>query len=283
VAARARFGFVVIAMWSAGTACSLLVDTNGLMSTGEPDTSPGSLDGPAPEVTPAEASAGDAAQVGDASTDAGFSCSGSAATLCDDFDTAPLGARWTDTRLVGATMVIDPSGPALSAPGALAIALPENAAGAARAARLETTFASVSAVDCRFAVRVDSTSSMSDEDVGVLELVVARPGFASVLLRLVIGRETIVLFQDGETTDGGAISRANQLSPYQVGSWARLRVQTDFSKLTLDVNGVSSAAVPVVLDGTPTGPMSMALGATYDTETPRWDLRFDDLECFVTP
>jgi hypothetical protein len=283
VAARARFGFVVIAMWSAGTACSLLVDTNGLMATGEPDTSPGSLDGPAPEVTPAEASAGDAAQVGDASTDAGFSCNSSAATLCDDFDTAPLGMRWTGTKLVGATMQIDQSGPALSAPGALAIALPENGAGTPRAARLETTFASASALDCRFAVRVDSTSSVADEDVGVLDLVVARPGFSSFLLRLAIAREAIVLFQDGDTADGGAISRTNVLSSYLVGSWARLRVQTDFSKLTLEVNGVSSAAIPVVLDGTPTGSMFMALGATHDSEKPRWGLRLDDLECFVTP
>ena len=278
-----RLGWLVVAMGSAGTACTLLVDTSGLSSTdvAAADAAP-LLDAAAPDGDASDGGAADAPLL-DASADASFSCASSAATLCDDFDTAALGARWTGTKMAGATMMIDSAGPALSAPGALLVSLPDNPTQASRVARLEKSLPTLKAIDCRFALRVDSTSSTSTDDVAVLELDLTKAGFDAFFLRVAVARETISVIQTGDlAADAGAIYQEDLASSYVVGTWARVRLVTDFQTVTLAVDGVSTASIPVVLGGSPSSAL-LSFGEAQDSQRPRWSIRLDDLECFVTP
>jgi hypothetical protein len=261
--------------WAALSACSLLVDTDGLVdSAGVTDPT---NDGGAADATGTPDGAGaDARPPGDAGADA--SARVCDATFCDDFDTTSLGATWDQvTQSGGGTLSL--GGGALSAPNALVVDLTGTAR---RIAFLGRSFATVtSSVECAVSLFVEIPPSTS-VDARFLGFGASGPGEPVLYLKLEgsagAGLVGLRYYSDVGLPDGGVTSFTDNVTTIPVGVWKRVRLWSDGTTSTVTVDGASST-FPVVAAGLE--PISVLLGETGDGDKTPVRFRLDDLVCQV--
>lgn len=197
------------------------------------------------------------------------------ATFCDDFDFGPLGARWAQINAAATAGTLDLVDAGRSAP----FALRATAFGGALTFRdvdLAKQFGSVKTASCTFAVKP-----------------VERPGRPAVFFYRGLTTSSdnwyaSITLADTETTlglaiffkDGGVPSEAIATAPpAPIGEWTELRIATTQTKLTLSVNGVPAADLPMKL-ATSTSGFSAHLGIQA-IETTQEVVLFDDVRCDV--
>lgn len=264
--------FLVIAIACAG--CSLFVDLHGLH---EQDAS-APTDGAAPmDVTsPALDSGRDVVPPSDAG--AGFPCP-DASIVCDNFDESPLGARWSGTRVSGATLLIDDDA-SLSPPNSLSMTLPPNPSYTTRYARLEESISNLTNIDCEMVFRLDQTSSMGTADVSLLQLTLSPSGFSTWSLDVNM-QATVITFEQNwtlSTGDAGAQSRYETASTFPMKTWKHLRFKTDLKRAQVLLDN------SLVYDKPLGAPLTKATGKLYvgmahDGEPPSWAYRVDNVLC----
>jgi hypothetical protein len=275
------------ALWGAGAlfagGCSLLVDTGGLAGPAEAsdaaaerleiDHEGGTETDAAGDVSPEGGPVIDASV--DAAQDGRPGCG--AHPLCDDFDLAALGARWTSSLLYQATVALDATH-AQSLPNSL-FATSNADASAGRAYLFKSLKQSTAAVTCAFNLYFDAAASGRTD---VLWLMFTGSDYYEYSLRLVLGVAASALNEVGAARDGGGVDEGRPLPNVHENEWVAVRVRAALppsggGSVTISYNGgdvavyaLSSPAAPVLTE--------VALGMVY-TQVAPVRVRFDDLVC----
>jgi hypothetical protein len=242
------------------TACSLVVDTDGL-SGGGPDAS--AEDAPVP---------GDASADATPAPDAGR-CD---ADFCDDFDEGVLGARWSRVVAQRGTIAFDTTS-FRSAPRSFRATTQADAGEAT--AYLAYDLPSVpKAIECSFSLRVNAPDGGTVGYADVFQFAAVGPGIGEYQLRLGFfqGQPSVredVYFDDAAC---GCPRKDVDLPPIAPGAWLRVTMATDFTTLTVTYADAQVYKGPFT-GFTPTA-VSVILGLE-DFSRRSADVQYDDLAC----
>lgn len=204
-----------------------------------------------------------------------------ASIVCDDFDDAPLGMRWTSSQISGlATMALDDAG-SVSPPNALMLTLAANPGFNGRNAYLAKNFTTRSTVDCDFDVKIDTTSATTSYDVRPIQFNVNANGYNFYQFWLNLAASKLSLEQDiqSSTPDAGEMNPTTVVQdPLDTKIWHHIHIGTDFKRVKVDIDNVPSLdralADPI---GSSSG--NIHFGLAYDAEPPSWTYRLDDVYC----
>lgn len=265
--------FLALAVGAAALhGCTLLVDLSGLAGDAGVDAGDASPDRNV--VDASDASAAPDALPLDAAKDP---CVG--ATFCDTFDTLPFGATWTESEIVGgATLTLTDGG--LSAPFGARLFMPARTGTTSRVAELRTKLSPGSQVSCTVDLRIDENPAIGDTAVMTIRATNATVTQGDMFVTLTQGAS--LFYESFIFADGGS-SKVNRALPMlPVGTWSQLTLKTDYTTVTVIINGVVAASKPLVVSQKPTS-LVVGLGERGDSELGQTSVLFDNYRCVVTP
>ncbi len=199
------------------------------------------------------------------------------ATFCDDFDEAPLGAKWLEFSGVDSGY-LSLGTLAASPPNALRISFPDAGGGSAQ---LRTILPIGSRIRCDFALRADVLPLAGQ---GGDIFVVDYAGTGTVLtnqVRLELDRGGLCIREDVTFVDGGCGCPNFRTPPVAIASgyFVPIGLEVDFTSVRLYLNGALATSHAI----TTTKPESLAvrLGIEYARQTLL--AHVDDFRCTVSP
>jgi hypothetical protein len=245
-----RLTFVAIA--TAVAACSLSLEgysggADGADASGGPAPPPGSAgdDGPNP---PPGVPPGTPVPPPPPPGDAGISCVGT--VLCDDFDHAALGAKWTAIRDNGAGSITLDSKAAVTTPNALLAVIAAGQDGADHYLTAHLDSVSTKDLDMEADIRIEGPCSANILDLGID----ATNGY---LFRLAVDGATTTLQEYNEPPDAGSTQKdLGTVAALPVGTWQHVKVRANLGAKTGEywLNGIMTKTVtlaPLSTTGSP--------------------------------
>jgi hypothetical protein len=229
---RRRGVFLIAAAACAG--CSLFSSFGGLSDgvrddggTRTSEAEDASQEGPTPrDGAPTDAGLGDIELARDASSDTWCGAHGPYG-LCDDFDEAPLGARWDEQSVSGGTLTID--GTRVKSPAGALLATTE-ADGAPNVTLSATRASSGTGFVCDFDILLDQLDSPDDGALAVF-WVSLTPTSSDVTFywwRILLGLTTWYVNEYGTLPDGGEFHSNPFVPSLSVTTWRHVRVAMSF-------------------------------------------------------
>ena len=201
------------------------------------------------------------------------------ATFCDTFDTLPFGATWTSSEIVGgATLTLADGG--LSAPFGARLFMPARTATTTRIAELRTNLSPGSQVSCTVDLRVDESPATGD--TAAMTIRATSPGITQGDMFVTLTQGGTLFYESFFFVDGGS-SKANRPLPMlPVGTWSQLTLKTDYTTVTVTINGAVASSMPLLVSQKPTS-LVVGLGERGDSELGQTSVLFDNYRCVVTP
>lgn len=262
--------------------CSLVVDTSGLSSgsgSGALDSGPeASVDGSKPDLDAGADVTRDAdADAANAPDVIVSGCAGLGAhTLCDDFDTGLLGAKWSRVPQTAGPVTLD-VGASVSPPRALSVTIPAGVATDTRAS-LEKDFATGVHTRVELSFMFDAVSSQSSFDVAFVK-VDPPPLSPAFFYALTLAMKGSALWYAEETVSSTTFEK-ELVSAMAPGTWYRLALDlvttTNSARGKAFVNGTEIVSRP--LSTSPPPGIVVGVGATYvDIAPVTTHIRVDDV------
>lgn len=252
--------------------CSLLLDTSGLEAPSPSDA------GLSSAVDAADVDAGSASEK-DASSpdsDAGVPCVGPT-WFCDDFE-GPLGATWSSNEAAGGavTRVGDAKSGAFAMQAAVV-----NQPGSHYANLIKTLAFVPSRVACDFDLRVAALASPGETDVFDLTTMAGNTKLGLYLAAYdgKWGIYEIVETSGTQVVDRGATSATSPA----IGEWTHVRIETDFTRVSLAFGGNIVATLEGLTPRTGATTSRLALGLPFVTNEQASFVQLDNFACALDP
>jgi hypothetical protein len=255
---RRRAALFVALTWVAASACSLIVDTSDLsggpVAPNDIDSSDGRVDGPV-EAGPLPEAAPDTF------------CTHMDASFCDDFDTPPLGARWSS--VAGGSLLSLENTTFKSPPNALKVLLDPSLQ-----PHLTKSLPPAKRIHVESDVRVDATSLNGDVDLVDLYFDPPPNGFSHLVVGLVHVNGSWVLEMDLNIDDAAYYPFTADFS-----SWKHFAIDVDFDAGIVRVLVENAEVINKTLPANKTTSMGtqLLLGTPYADASTQWGVYFDNV------
>jgi hypothetical protein len=144
--------------------------------------------------------------------------------LCDDFDQAGLGERWSGLSAVNGTLTLDMAA-AQSRPFAL---LAVSEAGVVPDLRLKVTRPTLHDVTCEFEVHLDELGPTgTSSTLAIFEIIVKPTDFRDYFIRIQIGTIDWIFNDYGQLPDGGEFFHNYPIPTLGTGEWRKVKIAYD--------------------------------------------------------